>query len=97
MCRTESGLRVHSWGAAAAGRISYPDTTQREIAGQVISVRGNAARMQVLLQTATGEPVAEVQTDATGAFRFSAAPVKVKGMGTFPVRAYALVGGRVSG
>jgi kynurenine formamidase len=27
-----------------------------------------------------------------GSFRFSAAPVKVKGMGTFPVRAYAVVG-----
>jgi arylformamidase len=27
-----------------------------------------------------------------GGFRFSAAPVKVKGMGTFPVRAYAVVG-----
>ena len=25
-------------------------------------------------------------------FRFSAVPPKVKGMGTFPVRAYALVG-----
>jgi kynurenine formamidase len=26
-------------------------------------------------------------------FRFSAVPVKVRGMGTFPVRAWALVGG----
>ena len=30
-------------------------------------------------------------------FRFSAVPVKVKGMGTFPVRAYAVVGNRVVG
>ena len=30
-------------------------------------------------------------------FRFSAAPVKVTGMGSFPVRAYAVVGDRVTG
>jgi arylformamidase len=30
-------------------------------------------------------------------FRFSAAPVKVKGLGSFPVRAYAVVGDALMG
>jgi kynurenine formamidase len=34
---------------------------------------------------------------AGAAFRFFAVPVKVKGMGTFPVRAFALLGGPLTG
>jgi arylformamidase len=45
---------------------------------------------------ATGIPICEHMTGLealpAGGFRFSAVPVKVKGMGTFPVRAYATLG-----
>jgi arylformamidase len=46
---------------------------------------------------AAGIPICEHLTGlealpASG-FRFSAVPVKVRGMGTFPVRAYAALGG----
>jgi kynurenine formamidase len=43
-----------------------------------------------------GIPICEHMTGLgalpDGGFRFSAAPPKVKGMGTFPVRAYAVLG-----
>jgi kynurenine formamidase len=43
-----------------------------------------------------GIPICEHMTNLgalpDGGFRFSAAPPKVKGMGTFPVRAYAVIG-----
>jgi kynurenine formamidase len=46
---------------------------------------------------AAGIPICEHLTDIdslpTTGFRFSAAPARVAGMGTFPVRAYAIVGG----
>ncbi|WP_294074700.1 hypothetical protein [Sphingomonas sp.] len=42
-----------------------------------------------------GIPICEHMTNLgalpDGDFRFTAAPPKVKGMGTFPVRAYALI------
>jgi kynurenine formamidase len=43
-----------------------------------------------------GVPICEHLTNLaalpTAGFRFSAVPVKVEGMGTFPVRAYAILG-----
>ena len=46
---------------------------------------------------AAGIPICEHLADLSSlpaeGFRFSAVPVKVKGMGTFPVRAYATLGG----
>jgi kynurenine formamidase len=49
----------------------------------------------------SGVPVAEHLTGLArlpeSGFRFFAVPVKVKGMGTFPVRAFGLVGGPESG
>ncbi len=50
---------------------------------------------------AAGIPICEHLTDLdrlpTTGFRFSAAPVRVAGMGTFPVRAYATIHGRAIG
>jgi arylformamidase len=47
---------------------------------------------------AAGVPVCEHLTNLAAlpaeGFRFSAVPVKVRGMGTFPVRAYATIAGR---
>ncbi|MDQ3144830.1 MAG: cyclase family protein [Pseudomonadota bacterium] len=40
-----------------------------------------------------GEHLTNLQAVPDGRFRFSAVPPKVKGMGTFPVRAYARLGG----
>jgi kynurenine formamidase len=38
-----------------------------------------------------GEHLAGLDQVPDGGFRFSAVPPKVKGMGTFPVRAYAVI------
>jgi hypothetical protein len=70
VCRTEMGLRLHSWGAAVPARPTYPDTQGLEIAGRVL-VGGKPARHDVLLESGEGELLAEAPSDAAGDFRFS--------------------------
>lgn len=68
--RTESGLRVHSWGAPVAGNLLYPDVQDGEIGGQVIAGGKPGARHEVRLQNGEGDIVARAATDSSGAFRF---------------------------
>ncbi|MBL9209631.1 MAG: hypothetical protein JNL92_04135 [Opitutaceae bacterium] len=70
VCRTEHGLRVHSWGAGAPARPMYPDTHGLEIAGRVL-VAGQPARHDVVLESTDGETIAEVPSDEAGEFSFS--------------------------
>jgi hypothetical protein len=70
VCRTEHGLRVHSWGAGAPARPVYPDTHGLEIAGRVL-VAGQPARHDVVLESSDGETIAEVPSDEGGEFSFS--------------------------
>jgi hypothetical protein len=70
VCRTESGLRLHSWGADAPARPSYPDTSGLEISGRVL-VGGKPARHDVVLESSDGETITEVPSDDSGEFRFS--------------------------
>ena len=70
VCRTEHGLRVHSWGAGAPARPTYPDTHGLEIAGRVL-VAGQPARHDVVLESSDGETIAEVPSDDEGEFSFS--------------------------
>jgi hypothetical protein len=70
VCRTENGLRVHSWGAGAPACPTYPDTHGLEIAGRVL-VAGRPARHDVVLESTDGETIAEVPSDDGGEFSFS--------------------------
>ena len=70
VCRTESGLRVHSWGAGAPARPDYPETRGLEISGRVL-VAGKPARHDVVLESGDGETIAEVPSDEAGEFCFS--------------------------
>jgi arylformamidase len=58
---------------------------------------GNGERPVHSTLLASGIPICEHLTNLAavpvGGFRFSAVPVKVRGMGTFPVRAYAIIQG----
>lgn len=70
VCRTEHGLRVHSWGAGTPARPAYPETRGLEIAGRVL-VAGQPARHDVVLESSDGETIAEVPSDEAGEFSFS--------------------------
>lgn len=91
VCRTEGGLRLHSWGAAVPAHPTYPDTQGLEIAGRVL-VAGKPARHDVVLESSDGETLAETPSDVTGEFRFSrlsAGEYRLRARtvrGTFPPR-----------
>ncbi len=101
VCRTESGLRVHSWGADAPACPTYPDTSGLEIAGRVL-VGGKPARHDVVLESSDGETITEVPSDDSGEFRFSklsAGEYRLRARtlrGTFPPHGLAVTLGRQS-
>lgn len=71
VCRTEAGLRVHSWGAATAGQVIYPDDrAAAEVSGRVVVDGQPAVWRDVFLAAADGGAVARIRTDDTGSFRF---------------------------
>jgi len=101
LCRTDHGLRIHSWGAAKAASPRFPDTKGLEIAGRVM-VGGKPGLHDVILESGDGEHLAETPSDATGAFQF---PKLVPGKyrlrarstrGTFPPNGLAVVLNRTS-
>ena len=71
VARTESGLRLHSWGVTTAATPSYPKSREREISGIVIDAGRPARGIEILLENAGGGRVAQVRSDAAGRFRFS--------------------------
>jgi len=101
LCRTEHGLRIHSWGAAKAANPRFPDSNGLEIAGRVM-VGGKPGLHDVILESGDGEHLAETPSDANGAFHF---PKLVPGKyrlrarstrGTFPPNGLAVVLNRTS-
>ncbi len=101
LCRTEHGLRIHSWGAAKAANPRFPDSTGLEIAGRVM-VGGKPGLQDVILESGDGEHLAETPSDANGVFHF---PKLVPGKyrlrarstrGTFPPNGLAVVLNRTS-
>jgi len=96
LCRTDQGLRLHSWGAAKASVVRFSDAKALELAGHVL-VGGMPALHDVLLETGDGEMLAETPSDSLGAFRFSKlAPGKYRlrarsKRGTFPPNGVVVV------
>ena len=71
VARTESGLRLHSWGVTTAATPSYPESREREISGIVTDAGRPARGIEVVLESAGGGRVVPVRSDAAGRFRFS--------------------------
>ena len=70
VCRTTTGLMIHSWGAEVPAQPYYPDALECDVSGTV-SIGGTvSAGHQVVIENARGVRVAEAQSDDSGAFRF---------------------------
>jgi len=71
VCRTETGLMIHSWGVASAAPVVYPDSLETGVDG-VVLIGGKAARgYEVVIENAKGLSVARMQSDESGEFHFS--------------------------
>lgn len=70
VCRTETGIMVHSWGVAAAAQIYYPDALESGVSGVVLVSGKPSAGHEVVIENASGLSVARMQSDEAGAFQF---------------------------
>jgi len=87
VCRTETGVMVHSWGVASPAAIVYPDSLETGVGGVVLVGEKPAEGHEVVIENAKGLSVARMQSDEAGEFHFS----KI-GPGRYRVR---VVSGRV--
>lgn len=95
VARTDSGLLVHSWGAAVAAHPYFPDTIDCEVSGRVVAGEEGAAGLNLVIENRQGVVLARVQTDATGVFQFQKIGpgdyrIRVTGRGDFPASGYAV-------
>lgn len=70
VCRTETGVMVHSWGLAAAAKIFYPDSLESGVEGVVLVGGKGSAGNEVAIENAKGLRVARTVTDEAGTFGF---------------------------
>src|SRR5258708_7253891 len=82
VCRTETGIMIHSWGVSPPAVPIYPDVLEYEISGSVMVAGKPSGGHKIILENASGLCVAQMQVDGTGAFRFPKL-----GAGRFNVRA----------
>jgi hypothetical protein len=99
VCRTPTGLMLHSWSASTPPVPDYPDSRQGGISGTVWLDGQTAAGVKVVLQNKQGADVDHTTTGRTGAFGFqNVAPghyrVRVTGRGDFPAEGLAVTVGR---
>ena len=95
VCRTETGVMVHSWGAATPARPQFPGTSEGGVAGTVLLGDNRAAGLTVVLENRQGGFVARTKSNESGAFNFqNVAPgayrVRVTGRGDFPASGLAV-------
>jgi hypothetical protein len=81
VCRTDIGLRVHSWGTPVPAQPFYPDARDCEVSGTVLVGGKGASDFDVVIESRTGVCLARTRSDASGGFRLQ----KV-GPGTHRVR-----------
>lgn len=72
-CRTESGLMLHSWGAATPVQPSHPDEQQGEISGRVLADGAPVAGASVVLENSSGLGVARTKSSPDGGFHIQGA------------------------
>ena len=89
VCRTETGLMVHSWGSPVAAVPHFPDVHGGEISGTVSAASGRPMEARVVLLNKTGTQVAGVDSHRDGRFRFpdvaaGSYRIHVQGRSDFP-------------
>ena len=71
VCRTETGVMIHSWGVVSPAQVIYPDSLETGIGGVVVAGGKPAEGYEVVIENAQGLSVARMQSDETGEFHFS--------------------------
>ncbi|MDI1249123.1 MAG: carboxypeptidase-like regulatory domain-containing protein, partial [Lacunisphaera sp.] len=99
VCRTPTGLMLHSWSASTPSAPDYPDSRQGGISGTVWLDGQTAAGVKVVLQNKQGANLEHATSGRTGAFGFqNVAPgqyhVRVAGRDDFPAEGLAVTVGR---
>ncbi len=74
VCRTETGIMVHSWGCVEAAKPVYPDGRNGEISGTVFSANGRPLAAEVILENPTGVRVSRTESHKERGFRFTDIP-----------------------
>ncbi|MFT3782657.1 MAG: hypothetical protein QM790_11640 [Nibricoccus sp.] len=70
VCRTETGVMIHSWGLAAPAKISYPDSQESGVGGVVLVGGKGSPGNDVVIENAKGLRVARTSSDEAGEFSF---------------------------
>lgn len=81
ICRTETGLMLHSWGASDAAEPQSLDAQNEAISGTVFAGEERLVGANVVLELAKGSSVAQTKTGSDGSFHFPNVPP-----GTYRVR-----------
>jgi hypothetical protein len=71
VCRTETGLMVHSWGCSSPPAPQYPGVSAGKISGIIRAATGKPVVARVILVDKKGVEVAAVDSGRDGAFLFS--------------------------
>lgn len=69
VCRTEAGVRMHSWGASVAAQPFYPDARDCEVSGTVLVNEKGAPDFEVVIESRTGVRLGRTRSDGDGRFR----------------------------
>ena len=69
VCRTDGGVRIHSWGATVAAQPFFPDAHDCEVSGTVLVGEKGVADFEVVIESRTGVRLAQTKSDAAGGFR----------------------------
>jgi len=87
VCRTETGIMVHSWGVASPAPVVYPESMETGLSGVVLAGAKRLEGYEVVVENAQGLSVARTRSEQSGEFHFT----KI-GPGRYRVR---VVSGRV--
>lgn len=98
VCRTSTGLMLHSWSASTPSVPYFPDSRQGGITGTVWLDGQTTAGVKVVLLNKQGADLEQTTSGRTGAFSFpNVAPgqyrVRVTGRGDFPAEGLAVTVG----
>ncbi len=95
VCRTESGLMLHSWGATFPAPPCFLDAIEHEIGGAVFLEEKPGAGLGLVLENLTGASGARTRTDAAGRFLFRKVSsgdyrIRVEQRGDFPTTGFSV-------
>lgn len=68
VCRTDTGIKLHSWGASVPAQPFFPDARDCEVSGTVLVGEQGAPDLEVVIESRTGVCLARTRSDASGGF-----------------------------